>query len=106
VDSANLNYARCAMKQLIRYFKSIGMPTAGKHKLLIRKFAELNNLIIPNNEGLLDWIVKLYLSRANEFVSQNDPEVFYSSKPWKILRLKVLKHYPKKCMKCGCNESP
>lgn len=76
----------------LKSFKGIPMDS------LIRRFADSCNYTIIGDP--MEWLVDLYLSQTDIFLSPEDKN-FYASAEWKLLRMKVLTKYGKKCMKCG-----
>jgi uncharacterized phage-like protein YoqJ len=109
IKSQRLNYFRNAMRRVKIFLKAREIRVVGqgiKQRPLIRQFADIQGLEIPNNIKVKNWLIDLYLSGSCKDCCQTDPNdvSFYTTKAWKDLRLKVLKSYPKWCMKCGSTE--
>lgn len=79
------NYRRNAMLRINQFLSSTGLTGyLGKQNVRIRKFAELNNLQIPQGKKCIQWAIELYLSKENKNCSQDV----------KVERHEIKKRYP------------
>lgn len=77
------NHRKAALLRVERFLegKNEFIP---KHKRSVKRFAELNGLMIPTNKSCIDWIIELYLSETNDNcsrkISARAPRNKYSKK--------------------------
>ena len=75
-----------------------------KQKVYIKEFLSLNNLSVPSNKNLNDFIVDLFDSNDFQLIGTNYDRN-YNPSALKKFRFELIKMYGEKCMCCNSTEN-
>jgi hypothetical protein len=98
---------RHARKQILSIlFKQYGIKvTSGiKQKVYIKEFLSLNNLVVPLNKNLNEFIVELFDSNDFDLIGTNYDRN-YNPSALKKFRFELIKMYGEKCMCCNSTQN-
>jgi hypothetical protein len=106
IKSTANNKLRAAKKQIFSILLNqyaIKVKPGIKQKVYIKEFLSLNNLTVPTNKKLNDYIIELFDSADFDLIRANYDRNYSQSNLMK-LRVELVKMYGEKCMCCNSTE--